>query len=171
MERARRWLAFVPAVLWAGFIFYMSSQNATVSDGTSSGIVRDVAAAIESVTHWTALSPADPGFTTRVDLVDSIFRESMHAVEYLVFGLLVGLGVRLGQGRGWPGPGGRKRVLKTALVCFLACVAYSLTDESHQLFVPGRAFELLDLTLDAIGSALGVLLSLRIIRPYGRIQP
>jgi len=159
-----RRLAFVPAVLWAVFIFVLSAQSATISDGTSRGLVREVAGFVASVTHWTALSPADPGFEERIDLVDSVFREAMHAVEYLVLGLLVGLGVRLRAGRGWRKRTDRRQVLRIALFCWLACVAYSLTDEFHQLFVPGRAFQLLDLTLDAIGSAIGVISSLRVFR-------
>jgi VanZ family protein len=42
----------------------------------------------------------------------------------------------------------------TATVVLLA-VLYGLSDEVHQLFVPGRAFELRDLLADLIGSALG----------------
>ena len=32
---------------------------------------------------------------------------------------------------------------------------YGLSDEYHQLFVPGRTFDLLDLAADAVGSAAG----------------
>jgi VanZ family protein len=34
-------------------------------------------------------------------------------------------------------------------------VAYGLGDEVHQLFVPGRLFDLADLAADAAGGALG----------------
>ena len=33
--------------------------------------------------------------------------------------------------------------------------AYGVSDEYHQLFVPGRTFELLDIAADAIGSVVG----------------
>lgn len=36
-------------------------------------------------------------------------------------------------------------------------VAYGLTDEMHQIFVPGRSFQILDLFLDAGGAVLGVI--------------
>ncbi len=40
------------------------------------------------------------------------------------------------------------------LVVLLA-VAYGVSDEVHQFFVPRRHFDLLDLTADAIGAGLG----------------
>lgn len=33
---------------------------------------------------------------------------------------------------------------------------YALSDEIHQLYVPGRAFQLSDLALDISGAALGI---------------
>jgi len=45
----------------------------------------------------------------------------------------------------------------TALAFILTCI-YALSDEFHQLFVPGRAFELLDLALDNLGGLAGALL-------------
>lgn len=41
---------------------------------------------------------------------------------------------------------------------FLLTSLYALSDEFHQLFVPGRAFELLDLALDSLGGLAGILL-------------
>jgi VanZ family protein len=37
-------------------------------------------------------------------------------------------------------------------------VLYAFSDETHQLFVPGRTFQLADLALDALGALVGVLL-------------
>lgn len=45
----------------------------------------------------------------------------------------------------------------TALAFILTCI-YALSDEFHQLFVPGRAFELLDIALDSLGALAGALL-------------
>jgi VanZ family protein len=43
--------------------------------------------------------------------------------------------------------------------CILAgCMLYALSDEFHQLFVPGRAFQLSDLGLDLFGIIIGLLL-------------
>ena len=47
---------------------------------------------------------------------------------------------------------------KKFTIVFLAGLLYALSDEIHQLFVPGRAFELVDLLLDAIGILIGLLI-------------
>lgn len=39
---------------------------------------------------------------------------------------------------------------------FALSVFYAVTDEVHQLFIDGRAFQLTDILVDAIGSAVGV---------------
>ena len=42
------------------------------------------------------------------------------------------------------------------LLSFATAVCYSLTDEIHQIFIEGRAFQLIDLAVDAAGSLVGV---------------
>ena len=39
---------------------------------------------------------------------------------------------------------------------FLLTLLYALTDEFHQVFVPGRAFQVVDLFLDALGAVIGI---------------
>ncbi len=36
------------------------------------------------------------------------------------------------------------------------CAAYAVTDEIHQLFVPGRAFQVKDMAVDSAGALLGI---------------
>ena len=137
-------LRCLPAVLWAVFIFVMSSQNASASSANSQGIVRPVVAFVAEVTQLPALSSDTPGYELLLDDIGSVFREAAHSAEYLVLGALMVLASTAFSLR------------RRAWVAFAVCVAYSLTDETHQLFVPGRAFQLQDLALDALGSALGV---------------
>ena len=46
---------------------------------------------------------------------------------------------------------------------FLITLFYGLFDEVHQIFIPGRFFDWYDLLADAIGSLIGILVSLYII--------
>lgn len=161
-----RWYLFLPAVAWMGLVFLLSSQTAPVSDAASHPVAERLVAVASAVSHAPALAPEAPGYADLVDTVDEIFRETMHAVAYAVLGALVGLGVRFGIRRA--GAWNRHGWTRAALLAFAFCVLYSLSDETHQLFVPGRSFQLLDLALDWIGSAIGLA---AVLASAGRTRP
>lgn len=48
---------------------------------------------------------------------------------------------------------------KLLLIIFLTGFLYSLSDEIHQMFVPGRSFEVIDLVIDAVGLIGGIFLA------------
>jgi VanZ family protein len=50
---------------------------------------------------------------------------------------------------------GTRVTLSTALLALALTTAYGVTDEFHQMFVPGRYAEWNDLVADALGGALG----------------
>jgi VanZ family protein len=78
----------------------------------------------------------------------------LHVAEYAVLGALA---LRaLGRGK----PVGMGALLAVVGLCGL----YALSDELHQFFVPGRAFQLSDLGLDLIGILAGAALYLRICK-------
>lgn len=45
------------------------------------------------------------------------------------------------------------------LIAWLICVLYSVSDEIHQHFVPGRSCEIRDMLIDSGGALLGVILA------------
>ncbi len=48
--------------------------------------------------------------------------------------------------------------LKNLVFSTLFCVFYALSDEIHQHFVPGRAFQFSDILVDSLGCIVGILL-------------
>ena len=50
------------------------------------------------------------------------------------------------------------------------CAVYALTDEIHQIFVPGRAFQLSDITVDISGAVLGAVICTFLLVLVGRIR-
>jgi VanZ family protein len=66
-----------------------------------------------------------------------------HASVYLVLGALLWRALRDRYSR-WG----------VVVAVTVVAVAYGLSDEAHQLYVPGRSFDLLDLTADGVGAAL-----------------
>jgi len=70
---------------------------------------------------------------------DYLLRKCAHVTEYAILGLLLA------------------RALERELPAFLLGVLYAATDEVHQSFVRGRHASPLDVAIDAVGLALGVL--------------
>lgn len=76
----------------------------------------------------------------------------LHALEYFVLALLVTrLGLSLPPQKifGW-----RLSWQHVCLLGMLVSIAYGISDELHQYFIPGRHCSLHDVAADAVGSAL-----------------
>jgi VanZ family protein len=53
---------------------------------------------------------------------------------------------------------------------WLAVVAFGISDEWHQSFVPGRSADVLDVLADAAGGALGVAAALKMRAGFVRLS-
>jgi len=129
----------IAALVWAALIFYLST--ATFGEGASQSLLTRAVAFL----HLT-LSPA------AFDIVHEVSRKLAHLAEYGIFGLLLYQSL--------PASGGLSGKRQRALWSVLAAAAYSLTDEFHQLFVPGRHASIADCAIDSTGAAVGILLVL-----------
>lgn len=87
-----------------------------------------------------------PHLSSGLGVWDTILRKGAHITEYAVLGALL------------------YRALGREVPALAAGVAYSATDELHQHFVRGRHASPIDVGIDAVGVALGMLLWLR-LRP------
>jgi VanZ family protein len=74
--------------------------------------------------------------------------EAAHVFEYAVFGALAFVVLRLYFAA-------RPAVL-LAVAAWLASVAYGISDEFHQSFVPNRDATWVDVVFDATGAAIGI---------------
>ena len=95
------------------------------------------------VVLWAALIFAFssvPDLGTGLGTWDLVLRKIAHACEFALLGALL------------------LRALRDERAAFAAGTAYAVTDELHQLFVPGRVGSPLDVLIDAAGVAVGVLL-------------
>ena len=75
-------------------------------------------------------------------------RHWAHTAEFLVLGVFVAMSSYLAL---------RPRLLSAGGIALLVCVACSLFDQCHKLFVPGRHFDGLDLAMDALGYGIAIL--------------
>lgn len=126
----------IAALCWCTVIFYQSSKNAQLSDMNSLYIVE--------VINQFLLSVFGPGSVT---ISNFIVRKSAHFIEYMVLGILFFKYFFTGE------------KLKTVMfTAFLWGLGYSISDEIHQIFVPGRTAKVMDVLIDSTGIASGLLL-------------
>jgi len=97
---------------------------------------------------------------TRIPDVGFTFADKVAHIG--VYGVLGALCYRALQRGGRP-TGRPRRVLAAALLA----LAYGMTDEFHQMFVPNRSSELLDLAADLLGGTLGALVASSLLWPLG----
>jgi len=85
-----------------------------------------------------------PSLSTGLGTWDTILRKGAHLTEYAVLGGLL------------------YRALGREPLALAVGIAYAATDELHQYFVPGRHASPVDVAIDAVGVAAGMLVWLRV---------
>lgn len=138
------------------FVFCMSSQNADESSGTSGRVITLVLKLVY---------PNFEEFTAQesLKLIESLqffVRKGAHFSIYAVMGFLSFFSV--GTYTVIPF---RFRLLISSVICLL----YSISDEIHQTFIPGRSGELRDVCIDFCGSLVAITIMCLVVR-YSKIR-
>ena len=135
-------------VFWMGFIFFMSCENAEKSSNTSGQTIRVVLSVVPEFEK----QPEE----VKVNIIEKlqfIVRKSAHFIGYMILGILAS-GLILQY----------ENINKKYPLAFLICVIYAISDEIHQLFVPGRAGQVRDVLIDSAGSFLGIILVMAFVK-------
>ena len=88
----------------------------------------------------------------RIDIDGPGIDKLIHAVEYLILSLLLFLSLRLSS------------TIRMNAIFWISAIGsslYGLSDEIHQLFVPLREFDVLDIVCNTSGSILGAYILFR----------
>lgn len=91
--------------------------------------------------------------------IDHTVRKCAHAGEYMLLGILCSTTLLV-----WFS---KKRSL-LILSGWMIAVIYAVSDEVHQIFVPGRAFMVTDILIDSAGALIGVLIVAVVVRESRR---
>jgi Predicted integral membrane protein len=132
-------------------IFCFSAQTATESSDLSNGIVIHIIQGMENNWKLNLAAFHNPVF---LDICDLLIRKLAHMTEYAILASSVSISFYVYGRRG------KTLLLFSELVCLL----YAMTDEFHQLFVPGRAGRVTDVLIDATGALAGCLLMFLVFR-------
>lgn len=137
-KRVRIIVAWLLVLLWMSLIFYLSHQPATKSSELSSGIVEVVVQTLDTLIPFVDLN---------LESLHIIIRKGAHLTAYFVLGSFVMIALKQSGLRHY-------RLIVLSLVI---CVLYAISDEIHQLFIPGRSGEIKDVLIDSSGATGGIL--------------
>ena len=129
-------------ILWMTSIFMFSNQKSEKSTEKSHSVVTHTIVKIYKIFNSDA---SEETIQNIIDTWDVPIRKTAHFIEYFILGVLVFLTLR---------EFGNKNIYYAILICFL----YACSDEVHQIFVPGRDGNFVDVMLDTIGSTTSILL-------------
>lgn len=123
----------IVTALFVGFIFIHSTMNAEISDG-------------ESLSALSFFQDLFLSLGLPFELSNFIIRKAAHFSEFAVLGILTALTLYAYTGK----------TIKYLITTFFICLATAVTDETIQLFVPGRSGRIQDVLIDFAGSFCGI---------------
>lgn len=147
-------------ILWALVIgcmvtiFAFSHQSADVSHDLSNSVLFKILDALGILKNM----PRSAMIET-TEFLHFLIRKAAHFSIYATLGALVYLLMRAGH------------EIKVKLCVFLApviCALYAISDEVHQLYIPGRSGEVRDVLIDTLGALCGILIAMTIYALWQR---
>ncbi len=142
----QQFIAAIPMILMMVIIFLFSAKSATESDGTSIPIAEAVLTIYQRIFG----TMGEDSYVVSLRVANVLIRKAAHVTEYGILAICVSYYIWVRGHRG-------KLFL---FFTMLISVGYAVSDEVHQLFVPGRSGRITDVFIDSIGCILGTLLFL-----------
>lgn len=147
--KSKKVILWIAVILWMAIIFSLSAQPATTSNQLSKGVTEIVIEAVEKIV---------PALQLEVGDYNHFVRKNAHFFAYMLLGGLVINALSAG---------GYRTGAANLILGGLFCVGYAISDEIHQLFVPGRGAQVLDVLIDSGGAAVGIVVyQLAVVRGY-----
>ena len=130
--------SWVLVLSWMFLIFSLSAQPAEQSSQLSGGITDTVIETVEKVV---------PNITLNRDTLSHLIRKNAHFFAYFILGILITNALYQST---------KIQSKRQITLAFIICVLYAISDEVHQLFVPGRSGEVRDVLIDSAGAGVGI---------------
>lgn len=128
-------VSWVLVLVCMAVIFCLSAQNGEESSDLSGSFVM-------AILEWLGIT-----------VNEGILRTCAHCLEFMGLAVLIFNATYATWETGL-----------TPVMAFVGTVLYAVTDEIHQIFVPGRAFQVSDIFVDSTGALLGVIASFIILK-------
>lgn len=134
-------ISILLVLVWMLLMFNFSSEVSYESSATSGNTIRWVIKLVDSNITSNRLEEL-------VEIWQPIVRKLAHLTLYVIGGILITNVIEQYK----------EKIKYTETLAFLIGLAYAVSDEFHQLFVPGRSGELKDVFIDTVGVVIGMCL-------------
>ena len=148
-----RIISIIFVLAWMVTVFMLSHQIAEDSSKTSSNFITVIIKLFNKDIEQEQLE-------TIMLKVETIVRKLAHFVLYTLGGMLITIMFI----------NFKEYITKTKIASFLLGATYAITDEIHQLFVPGRSGEIRDVLIDSTGILLVVFIIYLLMRIKGMFR-
>lgn len=127
-------MSWTALILWLVLIFYLSAQLVNKSNGLSKAVTEAI------------LEIVAPSSNFNINRINHLVRKNAHFFAYLILGILV---INVFKRSGI-------KIFKGIMLSLVFCILYAISDELHQLFVPGRGAQVKDVVIDSSGAVVGI---------------
>lgn len=145
----RKIIYTILTIIWMIIIFIFSSMNTQESNNKSKQTIKQTIEKTTEISENIGIienSIPPQKIDKAVNKLNVPLRKCAHATEYAVLAILIILTINAYTNKKYS----IRKILLVILICFL----YSLTDEYHQSFVPGRTSLFTDCLIDTTGSII-----------------
>lgn len=149
-------LMIIPVIIWMAVVFKFSNEPAKISDNTSLNLTKKMVEIVSSEENV----KKEKKQIREIKNIDPIIRKIAHFTLFAIGGFFIMTYVN----------GYEIEDKKKILYNTLAGTIYAITDEIHQIFVPGRSAQISDVILDSMGVVTGACFCLIIIKIFQNIK-
>ncbi|NLK74836.1 MAG: VanZ family protein [Clostridiales bacterium] len=152
------YISWIPMVILMIIIFCFSHQQAEGSNEKSLPIANGILSIHENITNT---SYDGEERVEKLNIINHVVRKLAHFTEYAILAISVAFFL-------WTW---NFKDLRLILLSIIITSIYAVTDEVHQLFIPGRSGEIKDVLIDSLGGIAGALLFYLFTRFFAAIHP
>ncbi|MEG1705249.1 MAG: VanZ family protein [Clostridia bacterium] len=131
-------ISFILVICWMILVFLFSSQISDESSKTSGCLIETI---IKLITGNNANK-------VLIESLQHIVRKLAHFSIYAIGGILILSHINVSY----------ENLKYKKTIALIIGIIYAITDEIHQLFIPGRSGNIKDICIDSLGVATGILL-------------
>ena len=142
-------------ILWMIIVFLFSSETSDKTNNTSGNFTEKIVNIISNVINKSEIEKEE-----LVQKIEPYIRKIAHYSLYTIGGSFIIISVIQYK----------KINEKNRIIISLGIgILYAISDEIHQYFVPGRSCQILDMTIDSLGSLTGIYI-LKIINKHKNLR-